>query len=99
MLVISAFTFFGLSALQNLSYFTNVFGETKITINISAQEEENETTNSEVKEVKAQIKSNHKGLITSKCNAAHLLAFHHHNFKLNSGYLEVVTPPPELSIL
>ncbi|KAA3650740.1 MAG: hypothetical protein DWP98_03995 [Bacteroidetes bacterium] len=95
MLIVSAFTFFGLSALQNISYFTDYFGDIKITINITTQEEENETQSSEVKEVKSKVASVLNSLAISGYNQTNAIAFKSNSLKLSKGHLKVTTPPPE----
>lgn len=98
MIAVTAFTFFGLSCIQNLSYFTDLFDGQTITINIAAQEEENETSNNEeVKQVNESLhqRENFRQLLVRE-NSTTLLAFHHHSLVFHNGYLEVATPPPEL---
>ncbi|MEQ8908219.1 MAG: hypothetical protein RIC95_03435 [Vicingaceae bacterium] len=95
MLIVSVFTFFGLAGIQNVSYFSSLFGEEKMCYNLSAQEEENETSNNEVKEVKESFEKQSNFPSLEKCNSSHTLAFRHHYRKLDNGYLEVATPPPE----
>lgn len=96
MLLVSAFTFFGLSALQNLSYFTDFLGDVRITVNISTQEEENETkTSNEVKELKNK-NSNNQSRLALICLSS--LSFKVHSLKHSTAFLEVVTPPPKLIV-
>lgn len=97
MLLVSAFTFFGLSALQNLSYFTDFLGDVKITVNISTQEEEeSETkTSNEVKELKNK-NSNYQSKLALFC--LNSLAFKVYSLKHSTAFLEVVTPPPKLIV-
>lgn len=92
MLLISAFTFVGLSAIQNISYFSDVFGEVKITINLSSQEEENETSSNEVKEsvYKTALKSSNLFSLT-KNKLLEMNTF----LKLDNGYFEILSPPPK----
>ena len=99
MLFVSAFTFFGLSALQNISYFTDFFGDVTITVNISMQEEENETsTSNEVKESKSKNNNTLSNLSLIYLNTLNSLAFQVHSLKHSSTVLEVATPPPKLFI-
>jgi hypothetical protein len=97
MLLVSAFTFFGLSALQNVSYFTNLFGDVKITINITAQEEENETSNNEVKEIQSKISAQEDSFAINKCNISNAISYRGYSSKTLKGFLEVATPPPRIS--
>lgn len=96
MLLVSTFTFFGLSAIQSISYFTNFLGEQCITINVVAQEEENETSNNEVKEAKEAFEKQSAELLLERCNSYHAIAFLHHSLAIENGFSEVSTPPPEL---
>lgn len=96
MLLVSTFTFFGLSALQSLSYFTSLLGDQKITLNIAAQEEENETSNKEVKEVKEAFEKQSAHYMSLNCSAIHHTAYHRHIQKWEHDFIEVATPPPEL---
>ncbi|MEQ8625489.1 MAG: hypothetical protein RJQ00_03640 [Vicingaceae bacterium] len=98
MLFVSAFTFFGLSALQNISYFTDFFGDIKITVNITTQEEENETTNSNNEESKESKCKNGNGLGSLSINHTNRLssiAIQKHLLRHSTTILEVATPPPE----
>lgn len=98
MLVVTAFTFFGLSALQNISFFTNLLDGKAISINITAEEEENEASNNEeVKEVmeKLDFREDFRNFL-KRANSTHSLAFQDHSLILHNGYLEVVTPPPQV---
>lgn len=95
MLLVSTFTFFGLSAIQSLSYFTNFLGEQRITINVAAQEEENETSNNEVKEAKEAFEKQAENFLEIQYSARHLTAFHRYFHKWDFDFIEVATPPPE----
>ena len=97
MLLVSVFTFFGLSALQNISYFTELFGDVKITINITAQEEENETSNNEVKEIQDKVSQQKDSFAVNQYNIASAVSLHRHADKLSEGYTKVATPPPKCS--
>ena len=94
MLFISAFTFFGLSAIQNISYFTTFFGEAKIQLIIET-EEENEGAN-EVKEIKGNQLYQDNDLAIFQYDNLTSTAFHKHQLIKLVDFSEVSTPPPEL---
>lgn len=93
MLVVSAFTFFGLSAIQNISYFTNLFGETKIQVTI-ANEEENESAN-EGKEAKGNELEKDYNFAIFQHNKSTSTAFQELLLIEFCTFSEVSTPPPE----
>src|SRR5690554_3095061 len=97
MLIVSGFTFFGLSILQNVSEFTDFFGDTEISFTmVMTNEEENETnTNNEVKEKsgKEYYSSNYHA--NCYLESKELLKYLSHQLNYNRYYLEVPTPPPE----
>ena len=102
MLFVTAFTFFGLPALQNISYFTDFFGDFKVTVNIAAQEEENETTNSnneEAKESKSKNNNSLSSLSLYHTKTLKSLAIQKHLLRHSSAIIEVATPPPESFIV
>lgn len=99
MLLVSGFTFFGLSSIQYLSYCTDLFGDLKISFNISTQEEENETSNNEVQEVKEKLNTAYSVFAIYSCNNSNAIAWNEHILKLHNGFSEVATPPPRLGIL
>jgi hypothetical protein len=99
MLLVSGFTFFGLSGIQSLSYYTDLFGDLNISFNLTAQEEENETSNNEVQEVKEKLSTAYRELAIYSCNISNAIAWNEHVLKLHNGFFEVATPPPRLSIL
>ena len=95
MLLVSAFTFFGLSGIQNISHFTDWLGEIKITFNLTSEEEESEESSNEVKEVKEKLVS---GAIQYALQLQQLNAISNWETKsllLNKGYFEIFSPPPE----
>jgi len=96
MLLVTCFTFFGLSAIQNLSYFTNAFDGQKICVNINEQEEENETSNNEeVKEAKEKFDDRQWVNLIAYANAVKVLTERHQAFCPSAAFIEVATPPPE----
>ena len=79
MLLMTVYTFMGLSTLQNISYFTNWMGDVTIKLNITASEEESETSNSnEVKEVKEVLFNHRNKLAISQYNNVLNLEFSNH---------------------
>ena len=95
MLIVSAFTFFGLSALQNVSHFTDWFGDVKIVFNLTNEEEESEESSKEVKEVKEKLVS---GAMQFSLQLMQLRSFGKWKIKsllLDEGYFEIISPPPE----
>lgn len=96
MLMVTCFTFFGLSTIQNLSYFTDFFDGQKISMNLNAQEEENETSNEEeAKEVKEKFDNRNKGYQLAYESYMKVQAERHQTFGIASAFIEVATPPPE----
>lgn len=97
MLLVSSFTFFGLSILQNISQFTDFFGDTEISFTmVMTNEEENETnTNNEVKEKSGKEYLSSSYLATCYIEAQELLKYRSHQLRYIKYYLEVPTPPPE----
>lgn len=97
MLLVSGFTFFGLSMLQNMASFTDFFGDTKISFTVvMSSEEENETTNTnEVKENYA--KHNNGSLSDEFLQKSKQLKFYTSQACEIIYFKEVPTPPPEHS--
>ncbi len=96
MLLITAYTFIGLSTLQNISYFTEWMGDVKITLSITASEEESETSNSsEVKEVKEVFHNERNKSVLSQYNTILNLELVNHKNIPEEAFCEVLTPPPE----
>jgi hypothetical protein len=96
MLVITAYTFIGLSTLQNISYFTDWMGDVKITLSITASEEESETSNSsEVKEVKEVFHNERNKFALEQYNTILNLELTNHKNIPEEAFCEVLTPPPE----
>ena len=96
MLLVSVFTFFGGTALQSLSSFTDLFNAHELVIDF-AGEEENESSKNEVKEVIAHtVQQNNLAIL--QYNHLNSIAFHKCKLKSNSYYSEVTTPPPEFFI-
>lgn len=97
MLLVSTFTFFGLSGIQNLSYFTDLLGDQRITINLNASEEENETSNNEeVKEAKEKDANKLGGRLMMSTSALQQLASKDRHSIPDPAFREVSTPPPEV---
>jgi|SRR5690554_8139179 len=97
MLLMTVYTFMGLSTLQNISYFTDWMGDVTIKLNITASEEESETSNSnEVKEVKEVLFNHRNKLAISQYNNVLNLEFSNHRSLPEEAFSEVITPPPEL---
>ncbi|MAY85042.1 MAG: hypothetical protein CMP59_13010 [Flavobacteriales bacterium] len=96
MLLVTFFTFFGLSAIQNLSYFTELFDGQKIAVNLNVQEEENETSNNEeAKEVKEKYDGKQKVDQFAYESSVKVREERHKAFCPSAAYIEVATPPPE----
>jgi predicted aminopeptidase len=96
MLLVTCFTFFGLSAIQSLSYFSKLFDGHKIVLNINAQEEENETSNNEeAKAAKEKLDRYAKIRQFAIQASLRLGTFDKHIFFPSAAYIEVITPPPE----
>jgi len=93
MLLVSVFTFFGESALQSISCFTNVFNDQLIIVDFTG-EEENETSKNEAKEVVTQTEDQNN-LAILQHNHLNSIAFHKCNLKGSGDFSEVTTPPPE----
>lgn len=93
MLVITAYTFIGLSTLQNISYFTDWMGDVKVTLSITASEEESETSiSNEVKEVLHNERN--KFALIQYNTILNLELVNHKNIP-EEAFCEVLTPPPE----
>ena len=93
MLFISFFTFFGLSEIQNLSHFTQLFHGKVIEVDF-AGEEENEGANKEVKEIVLSILQK-KDLAVQQCNQLIFTALHRCSLRIGLDFSEIITPPPE----
>lgn len=96
MLLVTCFTFFGLSAIQNLSYFSKLFDGDKISLNINAEEEENKGSNEkEVTEVKENLHRSSKISKSAYEGKIKVCASRHRNSSFSASFIEVITPPPE----
>jgi len=96
MLIVSAFTFFGLSAIHNASYFTNFFGENKIELTIVNEEESESSNEVEVKEAKSYQNFDSKDFANTQFNNSTSIAFQELLLHESTHFFEVSTPPPEL---
>jgi hypothetical protein len=93
MLLVTGFTFFGLSSIQSVSFFSDFFGESKIVIELNS-EEENEVT-VEIKVIEGELVERRNGWSLFQCDQLNFLAFHRAKSIFPAHYLEVSTPPPE----
>ncbi len=94
--MVTAFTFIGLSVIQSLSCFTDIFGDQEITFSISPQEEENETSgNEEVKEIKEKTDNKETDQLLSAFNLNIPSISREIYLHIPNGFYEVSTPPPE----
>lgn len=91
MLVLSLFSFVGLSGVQSLSY---LFNGAKFTINLNI-EEESETKTSEESEVKSEKEVVNYNFVIQEQDHFFATAYHNHLFSLSKHFIEVATPPPE----
>lgn len=96
MLLVSVFTFFGLSGIQNISYFTDWMGDVKISFNVTAEEEENEGSSNEIKEVKEKLVTGSTRFSLQYIYSEAFCGFKSDFLTLHKGYLEVFSPPPEM---
>lgn len=92
MLVLSLFSFVGLSGIQSLSYF---FDGSKFAINFNI-EEESETKTSEESEVKCEKEIVNYSFVIQDQDHFFATAYHNHLFSLSNHFIEVATPPPEV---
>jgi len=97
MLLVTLFTFFGLSAIQNLSYFSSLLGDVKICVSFMNEEEENENSNNEeVKEIKEKIDDKRTDHSLSQIYERLQLMHRSPTLKTLTIFNEVSTPPPEV---
>ena len=96
-LSLTAFSFLASSMLVSLASFTEFFAEYDLVLNLSNQEEENETNGKEeIKEVKEQILA-HKYCDFSLGEFSKEEAYYDQvKGILAESFHEVITPPPEL---
>lgn len=96
MLLVSGFTFFGVSAIQNLSCFTEVFDDLKVSLSLNAQEEENETSNNEeVNEVKEKLDKNTRLIQLAYEEEMKVREARQEIIFPSSAFVDVITPPPQ----
>lgn len=96
-LTLTAFSFLASSAVQSLAVFTDLFKGHTVVLNLSNQEEENESSGkeelNEVKEHFGHSKSSHFYLESSSKELAY---YYEAKGILAKAFQEVITPPPEL---
>lgn len=90
MLVLSVFSFIGLSGIQSLSY---MFDGSKIDISLTL-EEESETKTNEESEIKSEKEIVNHSFAIEEQNHSVATAFQNHLFSLSNPVFEVATPPP-----